>query len=803
MVMARPKWQPVTPAVPADDPLPWLTATWSEAEASLPVKSQEEVTAALSAAEKALNSLVIGLADADVSYRLMLGKSTSAPAATNHGEHLVFVGTKPWSHYATGHLTFGQMVAVFTGLAYHEVGHIVMDSEDSELMRGWADDTYTSERARALAHATDNVCRDLRLEAAMQQRYPGFAEALQAAMWWVSKRFDEVEHEDGSLVPNIEDVQARLGTFVKGTRYPWECDWTGFESLRDYWADWAARSETAYDISDVQALVSEAVERILDGAPDMDPPKPPDTTTCGPSGSEPKPDGDDTDDQPTEGGDDESQPGDDESTTTTSGGDDGDSESEDSDEQSGKGAEPTDDDTEGDSGDGDDGDDAGDDEIDTEGDDLDDFGGGSGLPDDESSDGDDEPGGESEDSTDGDASDGDDSDSDVDDIATETGEGDNEVDTDSESTVDRRTADDSENSESIDETTAEDLQRQSLGCGTKMAEDPDDVNRQAAITDHARSSKTNKSMTFEYNAGGRIRKRTITEVRLNKHADEVYGYAGDDQQWQHYETEMTASLGYETHRIKGETKPGYRRTKSDVQAQRALMGVMHSARKGPGAPEFAQRTGRIDRRRVGRLAYGEGRVFQRPDAAAPQRVKVGILVDASGSMGWGETRPNIERAAQAARDLAGAFESLPWAEGFVAAHTTAFGAGPVYIPIWHSGEPLVYMDDLLTISMNGNEDGFAVAYTAEQVLDGLQANQRGVVIVISDGAPAYSDGETHTRTVVDEYRKRGLRIVSVAISEDMREYTQHQMYGAKDVVAYDKNATVFAQRMAQVIGSSI
>jgi len=801
MVMARPQWQPVKPAVPAEDPLPWLTASWDEAaRATLPVTSQDEVTLALSAAEKSLNSFVIGLADGDVTYRLMLGKAQNAPAATNHDEHVVFVGTKPWSHYADGALTFGQLVAVFTGLAYHEVGHIIFDSEDSESMRTWAKARWSSERAQAIANAADNVCRDLRLEAGMQQRYPGFAEALKVAMWWVSNKFDSVSK--AGTRPDISDVKGRLAAFVSASRYPWEQDWTGLESLRDSWLDWAARSETADDISDVKALVEEAVDRILDGVEDTDPPPPP--TTCGTPTGEPG----EGKGEPGEGGSEEpsdSKDGDPDSTTTSSGGDDGESESTESDDSAGRGEEPESDDTEGEDGDGADGTESGDDDaegdddgIDTEGgDDFEDFGGGPSFPDgegDEQSDGDTDG--------DGDDADGDDGDNDSDAVSDSESESDDQrgldsADDDTESKVERGVADDSQNTS--DATTAADIQQQDTGCGTKMAEDPDDIARQSAISHHAASSKTNKTMTFEYMAGGRLRRRTITEVRLDKHADEVYGYAGDN--WQRFETQMTASIAYgEVHSHKGERKQGYRRTKSDVQAQRMLASVMHSAKRGPGAPEFAQRTGRIDRRRVGRLAYGETRVFQRPDSAAPQRVKVGILVDASGSMSWGN---NIVRAAQAARDLAGAFESLPWAEGFVAAHTTAYGSGPVYIPIWNSGEPLVYMDDLLTLSMNGNEDGFAVAMTAENVLSGLKPNQRGVVIVISDGAPAYADGENHTRAVVDEYRKRGLRIVSVAISADLREYTQHAMYGSDDVVAYDSNASVFSQRLAQVIGSSI
>lgn len=256
-----------------------------------------------------------------------------------------------------------------------------------------------------------------------------------------------------------------------------------------------------------------------------------------------------------------------------------------------------------------------------------------------------------------------------------------------------------------------------------------------------------------------------------------------------------------------------RRSKDDPNATRQLAAVMSSARKGPGAPEYAQRNGRIDRRRVGRLAYGEGRVFSRPDAAAPRRVLAHILIDASGSMVSGENKPNVEVAAQVGRNLANAIESLPWARGVMAAHTTAriysveTGAyehnGPVYVPLWKSGEPTEYVDDVLTIDHAGNEDGFAVGFACEDILSDLKRDEKGLLIVLSDGAPAYGGGEDHVREVVDFYRKKGIRIVSVAIGTDYGIEAQHSMYGSSDVVEYNDNVSAFAQSLARVIGSSI
>jgi hypothetical protein len=164
-------------------------------------------------------------------------------------------------------------------------------------------------------------------------------------------------------------------------------------------------------------------------------------------------------------------------------------------------------------------------------------------------------------------------------------------------------------------------------------------------------------------------------------------------------------------------------------------------------------------------------------------------------------RPRLEAAGQAARDLATAMDSLPWMKGRIYAHTDDM-YGTYAARLWESGQPRGLIDAYFGMRLQNTPDGYAIAFIADDLLEDLRPSEKGLLIMISDGKPSYSGGAHHVKTVVDHYRRRGLRIVSVSIAPDLTAEVQRLMYGA-DVVEYDPNVGVFARNLAKVIGSSI
>jgi nitric oxide reductase activation protein len=194
------------------------------------------------------------------------------------------------------------------------------------------------------------------------------------------------------------------------------------------------------------------------------------------------------------------------------------------------------------------------------------------------------------------------------------------------------------------------------------------------------------------------------------------------------------------------------------------------------------------------------RVFVNRQAAAPQRLRVHIMLDASASM-KGET---ANRAVQAGRDLIAAMDSIPWIAARVYAQTDDYlGSGlPFVAPLWESGEKRDLIDDYHALINGNTPEGYCLAYVADDLLEDLRPSEKGVVIVISDGEPSYTNGEEHVAEVVGYYRRRGLRVVSVSVAAALREATQRRMYG-NDFVAYNANVSLFARGLAKVIGSSL
>ena len=243
-------------------------------------------------------------------------------------------------------------------------------------------------------------------------------------------------------------------------------------------------------------------------------------------------------------------------------------------------------------------------------------------------------------------------------------------------------------------------------------------------------------------------------------------------------------------------------TVANAPASAALAQAITSARKGRTAALREQVSGRLDRRRISRVGFGDTRVFTRRGAPAPDRIRVTILVDASSSMmsSWGrprtaepDYRSHAAIAAQTCRDLAGATESLPWVEADVVAFTTG-GPGVVLFPLWKTGEPTSDIDAYGEVKMGGTEEGYALAYAFDEMVERLTGREQGLVIIISDGAPTEP---AHVKSVIKTMAARNVPTVSVALVDNA---IQPQMYGRDNVVVHSGTSRALARGMAKVIG---
>lgn len=252
-------------------------------------------------------------------------------------------------------------------------------------------------------------------------------------------------------------------------------------------------------------------------------------------------------------------------------------------------------------------------------------------------------------------------------------------------------------------------------------------------------------------------------------------------------------------------------------AARKLAAVIVSQKRGTKAPMTGLRSGRIDRTRVARLGSRDLRVFHAAHSPSPQRVRVIILLDASGSMAGHEATITV----QLARDFADAFVSLRgMVTGEVWAHTTGYdrsGGHTIDIaPIWKSGMPTSAVDTYLTLGFSGNEDGWALAAMGDRLAETIQPGETGIIIVVSDGAPAYTvapaagsghgyakDIYGHVRMIANQIRKRDCAVISVSVSRSLNVSTQSGMYGMDSVVPYDTNMSVTARKIGLAIGKQL
>ena len=167
------------------------------------------------------------------------------------------------------------------------------------------------------------------------------------------------------------------------------------------------------------------------------------------------------------------------------------------------------------------------------------------------------------------------------------------------------------------------------------------------------------------------------------------------------------------------------------------------------------------------LSRNDGRVFYKN--ALPNntpRMSIGLLLDESGSMSWGDRATYARAAAIILYDFCKALD-IPI---MIYGHSTGYGAVDLYS--YAEFEDIDRNDcyRLMDISSRGsNRDGAALRYVAEQL--SKRHEEIRILILVSDGQPAdmgYSGtaAEEDLRGIKHEYARKGILFVAAAIGSD-------------------------------------
>ena len=267
----------------------------------------------------------------------------------------------------------------------------------------------------------------------------------------------------------------------------------------------------------------------------------------------------------------------------------------------------------------------------------------------------------------------------------------------------------------------------------------------------------------------------------------------------------------------GHKANGIRKPEDRHDVARRIASIMASQRHGRTAPDFAMRSGRVDRRRLGR-AKTDPRVFTQRNAPSPQRLRVVLILDLSGSMTGGR----VNNAVQTAWDFALAANNMPnvslevWGHGteyIAAGESLAEGAESVregnYVAAYELYRPGMnakqFHQQFKHIRLCGNEDGWALQTIGADVMRKASKDERVMFVMVSDGSPIYREGQkgwAHTGQVVKALRRQGAAVVSVSIASALGRDVQGRMYG-RDVIEYDENPQVLTTNMSRVIGRAL
>jgi hypothetical protein len=243
------------------------------------------------------------------------------------------------------------------------------------------------------------------------------------------------------------------------------------------------------------------------------------------------------------------------------------------------------------------------------------------------------------------------------------------------------------------------------------------------------------------------------------------------------------------------------------------------AKSGKEAWSTGQREGRFDVRQAMRVSRGHQDVFKRKIGQSTTRVRVSVLIDASGSMSYGNSarlphpteprrhlrvNPNMA-AAVFGSTIAMALGNVPTVMLNIYQHSA--GGGRMHLKWrWTKGTPYAaFNENLQGIGGGGNADGHAVYAIATKMVKDLKRHERGVIMVVSDGLPSvYSDDGTSTNgqaliDAVNYCREQGIEVIAVAIDGS----DQSAYYGKEGMLPFSGDWNALGTDLARHIGRAL
>jgi hypothetical protein len=255
--------------------------------------------------------------------------------------------------------------------------------------------------------------------------------------------------------------------------------------------------------------------------------------------------------------------------------------------------------------------------------------------------------------------------------------------------------------------------------------------------------------------------------------------------------------------------------------------MRHAFRFRKARPMYANRllrSGTMDEDQLWRTLDNDLRVFEQRVIEEDPETQVTLLVDASGSM----SGHKIELATTLAAVLLECLKDMKGVRVRVRAHTsenrsdytddgpfsgwsspTVPKGGVLHIyRIWEPGDETRRINLMPRLEMTANYDGFAIAWCAEEMIRESRPGEDMVMIVLADGLPAggagfyYHGGEAvqHVRQVVDEYKRKNVHIIQLAIDTAVGADAQRKMFGDsfipyKDDASLPRQMTEFLIRL--------
>ena len=183
--------------------------------------------------------------------------------------------------------------------------------------------------------------------------------------------------------------------------------------------------------------------------------------------------------------------------------------------------------------------------------------------------------------------------------------------------------------------------------------------------------------------------------------------------------------------------------------------------------------------------------------ADEQRLAVGLLIDESGSMGWGDRITHARKTAIVLYDFCVSL-GIPVT---IYGHSTDYRGVALYsYAEFDSVDEKDRYRLMDMIDRNGNRDGAALRFVAEHLAK--RPEKRKLLILISDGQPADdgyygTEAEADLRGIKKEYARQNIILFAAAIGDDKDAIQRIYQEGFLDITRLDdlpKNLTILVKQ---------